>query len=159
MFPFENFWNMKGAKMVSHRCGGVLTLLAFIIIGAITALELTLVFQRGTITTAVQTEIEFSPPFTNLSTFQDDPYTEPFMAALDIKNGPDGALVAKDYYVYAEYAIRYFNTTSENYQINRTAIQLENCTAQHFSKLPNITKNVHSWGVDTWYCLPLNQTF
>lgn len=85
---------MKGQKTVSHSCGGVLTLLAFIIIGAITCFELYLVFDRSTITTSVQTEIDFSPPLTNLSTFQNDPTTEPFMMAIDLKDGPDRSVRA-----------------------------------------------------------------
>jgi hypothetical protein len=36
MFPFEDFWTIKGQKKVSHKCGGVLTLLAILIIGGIT---------------------------------------------------------------------------------------------------------------------------
>jgi len=59
MFPFEDFWTIKGEKKISHRCGGILTLLAFLIIGSITLYEILLVAQRNTITTSVETQIDF----------------------------------------------------------------------------------------------------
>jgi hypothetical protein len=81
------------------------------------------------------------------------------MVALDIKNGPDGAPRAKNFSVYAAHVVRFYNATSKNYQGIRTPITLENCTAEHFSKIPNITQNVDNWGINNWFCLPLNQSY
>ena len=46
------------------------------------------------------------------------------MVAIDVKNAPDRAPAAADYYFYAEYAVRYYNSSAKNYQSTRTAIPL-----------------------------------
>jgi len=57
---------------VSHKCGGVLSLVIFCVLGAITAYEVIIVAQKSTIESTSESQIEFSAPLLNLTTYQDD---------------------------------------------------------------------------------------
>ena len=63
------------------------------------------------------------------------------------------------------YNIKAWNYTYENLQsatlYKRTyhEIPLETCTAEHFSKIPNIYQNFNQLGLANWVCLPINQSY
>lgn len=88
---------MRGEKKVNHRCGGVLTLLAFLIIGAAAVVELLKVFKKTSIITSQEVQFDFTSAFVNITTYQNDPNMHPFMIALDIRNGPNGVQETENY--------------------------------------------------------------
>lgn len=66
---------------------------------------------------------------------------------------------SSDYNVSASYAIMDYNVTTSTYQRVFKPVNMESCTPNHFSRLENIDESFQTWGINKWYCLPINTTF
>ena len=122
---------------MSHRCGGALTLIIILLLGGLIGFQMVQLTQHTTITASTQSQINFTSPLTNLSTYQNDTKVEPFMAAMVIINPLGIAYSYKEYNISAYYSIQTYNKSARSYIYNYSRITMEECTPQHFSKMPD----------------------
>ena len=81
--------------------------------------------QHTTITASTQSQINFTSPLTNLSTYQNDAKVEPFMAAMVIINPLGIAYSYKEYNISAYYSIQTYNKSARSYIYNYSRITME----------------------------------
>ena len=83
------------------------------------------------------------------------------MFAIDLQNGRGqlkttslngSTLTVSDFYYVEEK-----NASTTN--VTRTPIALEPCTSQHFSTAPDANEKFNIWGLSSFSCLPLGQTY
>ena len=92
---------------------------------------------------------------TNISTTQNDPSYMPYMIGFGFY---------KDFFydssntATAEYVVVTRESNGKRTTVRKN-ITLENCTANHFSVLPNITQKATEWSIGKWMCLPINKTY
>jgi len=90
---------------------------------------------------------------TPISTYQNDYYQSPYMMAIAFQNrGCSNASRTLDLW-YITYNL---NGSYLHQYETKEKINMETCTAAHFSNIPQIKNNVDALGISNWMCLPLN---
>jgi hypothetical protein len=85
LFPESRFFRVKGEAEMHHNCGLFSSMLIIIACIAILAYKLVELFNRTTILFTTNTKVDLIPPFTTISTFQNDTQFEPYMLAIVTK--------------------------------------------------------------------------
>ena len=155
LFPYTRFFRMRGDHQLKHSCGGITTILIIVVITVIFMFKFLEVIKKNTITFSSQSSISLEPPSTLVTTNQSDPNHEPFMFALS-----SSPFNCSDY-TYEIVVENFTATDLRNPQANRVydPIQMEPCTPQHFSRVPDIDKRSEILNISNWQCLPLNKTY
>ena len=155
MFPYSAFWRIDGQGFMKNSCGGIATILAILILIVLSILKLNEVFKMTTIIATSSSTMSLEPPMTNVSTTQNNPAFMPYMLGF---GSYQDAFFSSRNTISAEYVIM-TGISMNNRTTSRTKITLENCTKDHFSVIPNIDTKASQWGINKWYCLPLNQIY
>jgi hypothetical protein len=85
LFPYANWWRLDGKSELKNTCGGIATIIIFVLIGAIFALKLVDVFKKSKITVNQTLLVNSFTPLSNLTTFQNETASSPFMLAIDFQ--------------------------------------------------------------------------
>jgi hypothetical protein len=70
LFPYNEFWRIRGNQEVSHSFGGLCSVAIFLAILIVVIFKSIEVFSYATITTTSQTETTLVPPMINVTTAQ-----------------------------------------------------------------------------------------
>lgn len=87
LFPYMDFWRIKGDSDVNHVCGGLTSIIVFLIIIAICLAKIIEVFSMATVFASETTIHDLIPPNINVTTFQNDPTLNPFMVGFSLSTG------------------------------------------------------------------------
>ena len=125
-----------GKQQLDHTCGGVISLFIFIFMATVLSVKLSGAFSKKTITYSSQNEVSLEPPYTIVSTVQNNQLHEPYMVAFNILQPfacSDSTMEAilYDYTVVGGYG-------ESNRKETWDKVSLEKCTPEHFSMLPDI---------------------
>ena len=150
LFPETRYFRIGGSANLYHQCGGISTILILLVCASVFLWKLVEAFRMQTITASLQTKVDITHPTTTISTFQNDSTLSPYMMA--VRHDTNGCFEmfppSLQYYTY-------FDLRTSNPQRTVENVPLETCTAQHFSKIPQMTQV----NLSSWWCLPLNRQF
>ena len=154
LFPETRYFRCKSKSELDHQCGGFASLLIIITLLVILSIKLNEAFKRHSIFFNSNTVVTLEPPMSTISTKQSGLHHNPYMLAIrSIDYGCPSIREVKAYnYTYS-------NLHTNNSSVANTSIPLENCTADHFSTIPNVYTKFSRLGMSNWLCFPLNETY
>jgi hypothetical protein len=155
LFPSTRFLRMRGGPELKSRCGGIASIIAILILMAILILKLKEVFSYTTIFYTTHEGVNWDPPLTTVTTWQNDTENSPYMIAVASRILECSSFSQQ---IIARYCHGYqLRTANQSY--NCTDIILEPCTPEHFSIVPDIQNIFTNLLLDNMFCLPINTHF
>jgi hypothetical protein len=84
MFPYMDLWRIGGDPDINHVCGGLTSIIVFLLIVAICLAKTVEVFRMTTVFASSTVVNDLIPPLMNVTTFQNDAYLNSFMFAFSL---------------------------------------------------------------------------
>lgn len=161
LFPYMDLWRIGGDPDINHFCGGLTSIVVFLLIMIIVIVKMVEVFQMITVFATETVINDLIPSTMIITTSQNNPDLNPFMFAFSLQNSY--SITATPFNISdIEASVNHYkqqNNGDSNLSITVSPVILEPCTIQHFSIVPNVETKFTSWGFDKFTCLGLNQTF
>jgi hypothetical protein len=82
IFSYNNFWRVGGNVDVNFKCGGIVTIILFALMGAIAVIKFLEVIHMNVITFSSQNTISFTAPMISITNSSNNPNISQFMFAL-----------------------------------------------------------------------------
>lgn len=87
LFPYMDLWRIGGDPDINHFCGGITSIVVFIVIMIIVVVKMVEVFMMKSVFASSTVTNSLIPPIMNITTVQNNPNLNPFMFAFSLQTG------------------------------------------------------------------------